>query len=130
MKIFISGVCGFVGSELAVGLRAAGYVVFGCDNFSRAGSELNLPRLEAAGAAGPFLGAYAMLLLIGMFYLAIGCLASALTRNQIVAAIMERPQQQAQQPTVEVLAEIAALLCPLSPGYVHSLANACNPPSP
>ena len=49
MKIFISGVCGFVGSELAVGLRAAGYVVFGCDNFSRAGSELNLPRLEAAG---------------------------------------------------------------------------------
>jgi ABC-2 type transport system ATP-binding protein len=45
-------------------------------------------RLEAAGAAGPFLGAYVMLLLIGMFYLAVGCLASALTRNQIVAAIM------------------------------------------
>jgi ABC-2 type transport system permease protein len=45
-------------------------------------------KLEAAGAAGPFLGAYAMLLLIGMFYLAIGCLASALTRNQIIAAVM------------------------------------------
>lgn len=45
-------------------------------------------RLDAAGAAGPFLGAYAMLLLIGMFYLAVGCLASALTRNQIVAAVM------------------------------------------
>jgi len=45
-------------------------------------------QLEAAGAAGPYLGAYAMLLLIGMFYLAIGCLASALTRNQIVAAVM------------------------------------------
>ena len=30
----------------------------------------------------------AMLLLIGMFYLSIGCLASALTRNQIVAAVM------------------------------------------
>jgi len=29
-----------------------------------------------------------MLLLIGMFYLAVGCLASALTRNQIVAAVM------------------------------------------
>jgi len=29
-----------------------------------------------------------MLLLIGMFYLAVGCLASALTRNQIVAAII------------------------------------------
>ncbi len=49
MKIFISGVCGFVGSELALGLRAAGHEVCGCDNFSRAGSELNLPRLEAAG---------------------------------------------------------------------------------
>jgi ABC-2 type transport system permease protein len=45
-------------------------------------------RLDAAGAAGPYLGAYAMLLLIGMFYLAVGCLASALTRNQIVAAVM------------------------------------------
>lgn len=45
-------------------------------------------RVQAAGAAGPFIGAYAMLMLIGMFYLAIGCLASALTRNQIVAAVM------------------------------------------
>jgi len=45
-------------------------------------------RLQAAGAAGPFIGAYAMLLLIGMFYLSVGCLASALTRNQIVAAVM------------------------------------------
>jgi len=49
MKIFISGVCGFVGSEMALGLRRAGHEVAGCDNFSRAGSELNLPRLEAAG---------------------------------------------------------------------------------
>ena len=49
MKIFISGICGFVGSEMALGLRAAGYAVCGCDNFSRAGSELNGPRLEAAG---------------------------------------------------------------------------------
>jgi len=45
-------------------------------------------QLQAAGAAGPFIGAYAMLLLIGMFYLSVGCLASALTRNQIVAAVM------------------------------------------
>jgi CDP-paratose 2-epimerase len=49
MNVFISGICGFVGSELALGLRAAGYGVAGCDNFSRAGSGLNLPRLEAAG---------------------------------------------------------------------------------
>jgi ABC-2 type transport system permease protein len=45
-------------------------------------------KLEAAGAAGPYIGAYTMLLLIGMFYLAIGCLTSAMTRNQIIAAVM------------------------------------------
>lgn len=49
MKIFISGVCGFVGSELALGLREAGHAVSGCDNLSRPGSELNRPRLESAG---------------------------------------------------------------------------------
>ena len=49
MRIFISGICGFVGSELALGLRRAGHEVCGCDNFSRAGSELNKPRLEAVG---------------------------------------------------------------------------------
>lgn len=49
MKVFISGVCGFVGSELALGLRRAGHEVSGCDNFIRPGSERNLPRLESAG---------------------------------------------------------------------------------
>lgn len=49
MKVFISGICGFVGSELALGLRVAGHAVCGCDNFSRAGSERNVPRLEEAG---------------------------------------------------------------------------------
>ena len=49
MKIFISGVCGFVGSEMALGLRRGGHVLAGCENFSRAGSELILPRLAAAG---------------------------------------------------------------------------------
>jgi ABC-2 type transport system permease protein len=45
-------------------------------------------KIGAAAAVGPYLGAYAMLLLMGLFYLAIGCLASALTRNQVVAAII------------------------------------------
>lgn len=45
-------------------------------------------RLEAATAVGSYLGAYAMLILIGLFFLSIGCLASALTRNQVVAAII------------------------------------------
>jgi CDP-paratose 2-epimerase len=49
MKILISGVCGFVGSELALGLRAAGHEVCGFDSFIRPGSELNQPRIESAG---------------------------------------------------------------------------------
>jgi len=47
-----------------------------------------LTRVDAANAAGSWLGAYAMLVLIGMFYLAIGCLASVLTKNQVVAGVM------------------------------------------
>jgi ABC-2 type transport system permease protein len=42
----------------------------------------------AAGASGAYWGAYLMLLLIGMFYLSVGCLASVMTKNQIVAAII------------------------------------------
>ena len=42
----------------------------------------------AANSTGAYLGAYLMLLLLGMFYLSIGCLASVLTKNQIVAAII------------------------------------------
>lgn len=49
MRVFISGVCGFVGSELALGLREHGHEVSGCDNFSRPGSELNRARVESAG---------------------------------------------------------------------------------
>jgi len=49
MKIFISGVCGFVGSELALGLRRAGHEVSGCDNFIRPGSRLNQARVGKAG---------------------------------------------------------------------------------
>jgi ABC-2 type transport system permease protein len=45
-------------------------------------------QISAATAVGPYFGAYAMLLLLGLFYLSIGCLASALTRNQVVAAII------------------------------------------
>lgn len=41
----------------------------------------------AADAIGAFLGAYTILFLAGAFYLSLGCLASALTDNQIVAAV-------------------------------------------
>ncbi len=43
---------------------------------------------SAASSTGAYLGAYLMLLLLGMFYLSIGCFASVLTKNQIVAAII------------------------------------------
>jgi gliding motility-associated transport system permease protein len=42
----------------------------------------------AASAAGAYWGSYAMLLLLGMFYISVGCLASVVTKNQIVAAII------------------------------------------
>jgi ABC-2 type transport system permease protein len=40
----------------------------------------------AANAAGAYWGSYALLLMMGMFYISIGCLASALTKDQINAA--------------------------------------------
>ncbi|MDQ6765560.1 MAG: ABC transporter permease subunit [Verrucomicrobiota bacterium] len=42
----------------------------------------------AANSSGAYLGSYLMLLLLGMFYISVGCLASVLTKNQIVAAII------------------------------------------
>ena len=43
---------------------------------------------SAANSTGAYLGSYLMLLLLGMFYLSVGCFASVLTKNQIVAAII------------------------------------------
>jgi CDP-paratose 2-epimerase len=53
MKVVITGVCGFVGSELALELRNmfATADITGVDNFSRPGSETTRPRLKAAGIA-------------------------------------------------------------------------------
>jgi ABC-2 type transport system permease protein len=42
----------------------------------------------AGNSAGAYWGSYLMLLLLGMFYLSVGCLASVLTKNQIIAAII------------------------------------------
>ena len=42
----------------------------------------------AVHAEGAYLGSYLLLLLMGMFYLSIGCFASVLTRNQVIAAVM------------------------------------------
>ena len=43
---------------------------------------------QAATSLGAYWGSYLMLLLIGMFYLSVGCFASVLTKNQIIAAII------------------------------------------
>jgi ABC-2 type transport system permease protein len=43
---------------------------------------------QAAHAPGAYAGSYLMLLLMGMFYTAMGCFASVLTKNQIVAAVI------------------------------------------
>ena len=43
---------------------------------------------SAATSAGAYWGSYLMLLLLGMFYLSVGCFASVLTKNQIIAAII------------------------------------------
>ncbi len=51
MKIVITGICGFVGSELALQLRRrfSEAHVAGIDNLGRPGSETNRPRLRTAG---------------------------------------------------------------------------------
>jgi CDP-paratose 2-epimerase len=51
MKILITGICGFAGSTIAEELakRSLGYQLFGLDNLSRAGSEVNLPRIKRCG---------------------------------------------------------------------------------
>lgn len=45
-------------------------------------------RHAGTGALGPYVGAYLMVLLLGMFYLAVGCLCSALTKHQLAAGAM------------------------------------------
>jgi CDP-paratose 2-epimerase len=53
MKILISGICGFVGSNLAHGLldNVSSREIVGLDNLSRAGSQLNLEPLRKRGIA-------------------------------------------------------------------------------
>lgn len=53
MRIVITGICGFVGSELALRLRGRfpEAQLAGIDNFSRPGSETTRPRLKAAAVA-------------------------------------------------------------------------------
>jgi CDP-paratose 2-epimerase len=51
MRLLVTGICGFVGSELSEALlgRISGLEIVGIDNLSRRGSELNLARLKGLG---------------------------------------------------------------------------------
>jgi CDP-paratose 2-epimerase len=53
MRLLVTGGAGFVGSNLAIGLAARhpDWELVALDNLHRRGSELNLPRLKAAGVA-------------------------------------------------------------------------------
>jgi ABC-2 type transport system permease protein len=45
-------------------------------------------KTSAASSPGAYAGAYLALLLMGVFYISIGCFTSVVTRNQIIAAVM------------------------------------------
>ena len=48
----------------------------------------NITHTQAADATGAYWGSYLFLLLVGMFFISIGCFASVLTQNQVVAAVI------------------------------------------
>ena len=48
-KIFITGICGFVGSSLASFFHQKNYKVYGIDNLSRSGSFKNFLKLKKSG---------------------------------------------------------------------------------
>ena len=73
LVLWVPSLLYFVTFQLVTGLSAGGT--------SYTGSNIG-------AYIGVFLGAYSMLILMGMLYTAIGCLASALTDNQIVAAMI------------------------------------------
>ena len=45
-RIFITGICGFLGSHLAHYFKSLGYKIYGIDNLSRKGSEVNFRLLK------------------------------------------------------------------------------------
>ena len=55
---------------------------------SISGSSVGPRIIPAAHSPGSYVGSYLLLLLMGMFYCAVGCFGSVLTKNQIVAAVI------------------------------------------
>jgi Nucleoside-diphosphate-sugar epimerases len=48
-RIFITGICGFLGSNLAFYFKSLGIKVYGIDNLSRKGSKKNFYKLKKNG---------------------------------------------------------------------------------
>ena len=48
-KIFITGICGFLGFNLDLYFHSLGYEVYGADNLLRKGSEKNFKLLKEKG---------------------------------------------------------------------------------
>ena len=49
-RIFITGICGFVGSNLASYFQSLGYKIYGIDNLLRKGTDKNYETLKKNGA--------------------------------------------------------------------------------
>jgi|SoiMethySBSTD1v2_1073268.scaffolds.fasta_scaffold18647_3 ABC-2 type transport system permease protein len=64
------------------------YIILWAPTFSYFAIFQLVTRHLAAYANGAYFGSYLLLLLVGMFYISIGCVASALTSDQINAAVI------------------------------------------
>ncbi len=64
------------------------YIILWAPSFSYFAAFELITKQQAANAAGAYYGSYLLLLLMGMFYISIGCLSSALTKDQINAAVI------------------------------------------
>jgi len=77
-QVVLAKFCGAVFFYIVLWLPSFLYFVF----FER------ITHAQAAHASGAYLSTYLLLLLVGMFFISIGCFTSVLTQNQIVAAVM------------------------------------------
>lgn len=64
------------------------YVILWLPSFCCFAAFQYVTNRTAANATGAYIGTYSLLLLLGMFYISIGNLASALTKDQINAAVI------------------------------------------
>jgi ABC-2 type transport system permease protein len=64
------------------------YIILWAPTFSYFAIFQLVTKQVAAHAAGAYYGSYLLLLLLGMFYISIGCASSALTKDQINAAVI------------------------------------------